>query len=114
MLSTMLYPPLSSKGTFIAKLNRSFQPTQGGVLSFRGDMLLHGGDTLIEGTRYIIVAFCYSSTQMMSMTLSSSVNICPKRQNSNENEEENENEREKNKRSKPNTIKEAFTFSFKL
>jgi hypothetical protein len=32
-------------------------------LSFRGDQLLHGGDPLIRGRRYIIVAFCYASKE---------------------------------------------------
>lgn len=48
-------------GTYIAKLGKSIKPSLGGLLSFRGDLLLHGGDVIIEGTRYIIAAFCYVS-----------------------------------------------------
>jgi len=46
-------------GTYIAKLRKSIRPSIGSMLSFRGDTLLHGGDPVVEGTRFIIVAFCY-------------------------------------------------------
>ena len=49
-------------GTYIARLNRSLRPRIGGMISFRGDELLHGGDPVVSGVRYIIVAFCYVST----------------------------------------------------
>jgi len=52
-------------GTFIAKINRAVRPSVGGALSFRGDSLLHGGDPLIRGRRYIIVAFCYASKKQI-------------------------------------------------
>ena len=48
-------------GTYIAKLGKSIKPSLGGLLSFRGNRLLHGGDVVVEGTRYIIAAFCYAS-----------------------------------------------------
>lgn len=35
------------------------RPDSGGMVSFRGDELLHGGDPVIRGRRYIIVAFCH-------------------------------------------------------
>jgi tetratricopeptide (TPR) repeat protein len=47
-------------GTYVSQLKRSVKPEQGGVVSFRGSDLLHGGDPVIKGTRYIIVAFCYA------------------------------------------------------
>ena len=31
----------------------------GHVTSFRGDCLVHGGDPIISGTRYILAGFCY-------------------------------------------------------
>jgi hypothetical protein len=47
-------------GTYISQLQTSLKPERGGVVSFRGSDLLHGGDPVIRGTRYIIVAFCYA------------------------------------------------------
>ncbi len=55
-------------GTYIAKRNLSIRPSLGGALSFRGDKLLHGGDPLIRGRRYIIVAFCYAVKGSTSIT----------------------------------------------
>lgn len=43
-------------GTFFVDLNKAIRPDTGHVLSFRGD-LLHGGDPITSGTRYIIAAF---------------------------------------------------------
>lgn len=48
-------------GTYVAALKRSIRPSIGGMTSFRGDELLHGGDPVVLGRRYIIVAFCYVS-----------------------------------------------------
>lgn len=48
-------------GTYVASLKRAVRLQIGGALSFRGDQLLHGGDPVVEGRRYIIVAFCYVS-----------------------------------------------------
>lgn len=45
-------------GTFFPSLNRSLRPPKGHALSFRGD-ILHGGDPLLSGVRYIIACFCY-------------------------------------------------------
>lgn len=50
-------------GTYISELKASFRPNQGDILSFRGGNLLHGGDPVLKGTRYIIVAFCYAETK---------------------------------------------------
>ena len=46
-------------GTYIADIGLSIRPNIGSVLSFRGDKLLHGGDPVTNGIRYIIVCFCY-------------------------------------------------------
>lgn len=46
-------------GTYIVSLGRSFRPRLGGVMTFRGDEILHGGDPVVKGVRYVIVGFCY-------------------------------------------------------
>ena len=48
-------------GTWLAPLGRAVRPSLGGALSFRGDEILHGGDPVVRGRRYIIVAFCFIS-----------------------------------------------------
>lgn len=48
----------SGGGTFFPCLGRSLRPPEGHTLSFRGD-ILHGGDPLLKGVRYIIACFCY-------------------------------------------------------
>lgn len=45
-------------GTFFPCLGRALRPAGGHVLSFRGG-ILHGGDPLLKGVRYIIACFCY-------------------------------------------------------
>lgn len=47
-------------GTYIHTLNRALKPeVAGGMISFCGGELLHSGDSVVKGTRYVIVAFCY-------------------------------------------------------
>ncbi|KAL7534301.1 hypothetical protein ACHAXR_005776 [Thalassiosira sp. AJA248-18] len=46
-------------GTFIHDLDKTLAPTPGGMMSFCGGDLLHSGDPVVEGVRYIIAAFCY-------------------------------------------------------
>ncbi len=46
-------------GTFIHSLGRIVAPIVGGVMSFCGGDLLHSGDPVVFGVRYIIAAFCY-------------------------------------------------------
>ena len=46
-------------GTFIHSLGRTVAPIVGGVMSFCGGDLLHSGDPVVSGVRYIIAAFCY-------------------------------------------------------
>jgi len=45
-------------GTYICDLGEALSPSKGHVLSFEGE-LLHGGEPITKGTRYIIAAFCY-------------------------------------------------------
>lgn len=90
-------------GTFIAKLNESLRPSLGGVLSFRGDQLVHGGDPVVGGTRYIIVAFCYAIKSAPSPFV-----IGSKRRKV----ESLLNQDEQNKTS--NTDTNVFTFGFQL
>ncbi|KAJ1466891.1 hypothetical protein T484DRAFT_1921969 [Baffinella frigidus] len=56
-----LNPPeaYSGGGTYICELGESLTPAKGHLLSFEG-ALLHGGDPVTRGTRYIAVAFCYA------------------------------------------------------
>ncbi len=90
-------------GTFIAKLNDSLRPSLGGVLSFRGDQLVHGGDPVVGGIRYIIVAFCYAIKSAPSTFV-----IGSKRRKI----EPLVNQDEQNKTS--NTDSNVFTFGFQL
>lgn len=47
-------------GTFIHSLGKALKPgVAGGMVSFCGGGCLHSGDTVVQGVRYIIVAFCY-------------------------------------------------------
>ena len=45
--------------TYIHSLGKTLSPVTGGMLSFCGGEILHSGDPVIEGVRYIIAAFCY-------------------------------------------------------
>ena len=45
--------------TYIHSLGKTLTPVTGGMLSFCGGEILHSGDPVIEGVRYIIAAFCY-------------------------------------------------------
>ena len=38
------------------------RPVRGGSVGFRGDELLHGGDPLVRGRRYVLVGFCHVCT----------------------------------------------------
>lgn len=46
-------------GTFFCALGRTLAASEGHCLSFRGDQLLHGGDPVTRGTRYIIAVFLF-------------------------------------------------------
>eukprot|EP01041_Mallomonas_annulata_P010869 gene10869-22693_t len=47
-------------GTYFVDVGRAVRPDIGQVLSFRGD-LMHGGEPITSGVRYIIAAFLYIS-----------------------------------------------------
>ncbi|KAL3811986.1 hypothetical protein ACHAXA_009604 [Cyclostephanos tholiformis] len=46
-------------GTFVHSLGRTVAPTTGGMMSFCGGDLIHSGDPVVSGVRYIIAAFCF-------------------------------------------------------
>jgi hypothetical protein len=46
-------------GTYFYSLDRSITPTTGTVVSFRGNQLLHGGNVVTQGVRYILAVFLY-------------------------------------------------------
>ena len=47
-------------GTYIHDLRKALKPNvAGGMISFCGGELLHGGSPVVQGTRYVIVAFLY-------------------------------------------------------
>ena len=48
----------SGGGTFFPCLGRALRPLEDHVLAFRGD-IMHGGDPVLKGVRYIIACFCY-------------------------------------------------------
>ena len=45
-------------GTFFADLRRALNPPAGHVIAFDGEVL-HGGEPIVRGTRYIVAAFLY-------------------------------------------------------
>jgi len=50
----------SGGGTYVHELGETLKPTvAGGMVSFCGGELLHSGDPVVAGIRYVIVAFCY-------------------------------------------------------
>ena len=49
----------SGGGTYIHELGMTLKPEVGGMCSFSGGEVLHSGDPVVEGVRYIIAAFCY-------------------------------------------------------
>jgi hypothetical protein len=46
-------------GTYFVKSGKTIRLRTGQILSFRGDIIEHGGETVTCGTRYIIAAFLY-------------------------------------------------------
>jgi hypothetical protein len=53
------YESYDGGGTYICNLGKSYRPSVGGILTFRGDQIQHGGDPVVRGTRYVIVGFLY-------------------------------------------------------
>lgn len=52
-------PSYSGGGTFFYDLQQSVNAPKGGMVSFRGNHCLHGGNPVLSGTRYIIAIFLY-------------------------------------------------------
>jgi hypothetical protein len=46
-------------GTYFFDQDTTICPAKGSVLSFRGDQLLHGGEAVTRGVRYILAVFLY-------------------------------------------------------
>ena len=46
-------------GTYIHALGETLKPPVGGILSFCGGEIVHSGDPVISGVRYIVAGFCY-------------------------------------------------------
>ena len=53
------YDAYEGGGTYVCNLGRSYRPSVGGIMTFRGDQLQHGGDPVVRGIRYVIVGFLY-------------------------------------------------------
>ena len=69
VFSSSSTPTYSGGGTFFYDLQRSFSPPKGGMVSFRGDQCLHGGNPVLEGTRYIIAIFLYLDEDLAAPVL---------------------------------------------
>jgi predicted 2-oxoglutarate/Fe(II)-dependent dioxygenase YbiX len=50
-------------GTYFFDLQETVRPEAGSALAFRGDQMLHGGQPVTQGTRYILAAFLYQATK---------------------------------------------------
>jgi predicted 2-oxoglutarate/Fe(II)-dependent dioxygenase YbiX len=46
-------------GTYFYDRKATIRPEAGSVLAFRGDQMLHGGEPVTQGKRYILAAFLY-------------------------------------------------------
>jgi tetratricopeptide (TPR) repeat protein len=46
-------------GTYLFDQDITVRPAKGSVLSFRGDQVLHGGEAVTRGVRYILAVFLY-------------------------------------------------------
>jgi predicted 2-oxoglutarate/Fe(II)-dependent dioxygenase YbiX len=46
-------------GTYFHDQTTTIRPEAGSVLAFRGDQMLHGGEPVTRGKRYILAAFLY-------------------------------------------------------
>ena len=59
-------------GTYFESLGRAVNSMTGcgHVTSFRGDCLVHGGDPIISGTRYILAGFCYIDNKKKELQVS--------------------------------------------
>ena len=46
-------------GTYFWEMRRAIRPPKGSLIAFDGGKLLHGGEPVVAGTRYILAAFLY-------------------------------------------------------
>jgi uncharacterized membrane protein YgcG len=46
-------------GTYFGPLGRSVRPPMGALVAFHGGRVLHGGEPVVRGTRYVLAAFLY-------------------------------------------------------
>ena len=46
-------------GTYVYNLDKTVTPRQGSLVSFAGNRLLHGGNVVTKGVRYILAVFMY-------------------------------------------------------
>jgi len=76
-------------GTYIHTLGKTLIPPVGGMLSFCGGEILHSGDPVISGVRYIIAGFCYVDLREGEVDVESQTR-------------------------QENSAKDSFTFGFKL
>ena len=77
-------------------------PVTGGMLSFCGGEILHSGDPVIEGVRYIIAAFCYVDLVSNGTLARKQGTSCEQKQC---NDQEVQEEKEK---------RQSFSFGFKI
>jgi hypothetical protein len=46
-------------GTYIYDLDQTITPNEGSLVTFAGSKVLHGGNVVIQGVRYILAVFMY-------------------------------------------------------
>jgi hypothetical protein len=46
-------------GSYMCSLNQTVAPSTGGMISFMGNQVLHGGTPVVSGQRYILAIFLY-------------------------------------------------------
>lgn len=69
-------------GTYFHDYNRVLRLRQGDMLSFKGDSLLHGGELVTKGTRYILAVFLYHDDDVEEGTAELDANVTRKRKHS--------------------------------
>ena len=59
-------------GTYFYSLDQTMTPNTGSLVSFRGNQLLHGGNVVTQGVRWILAVFLYLDDHDGNRTSSSS------------------------------------------
>lgn len=88
-------------GSYIYDLDRSIAPETGGMVSFRGNQCLHGGNPVTRGVRYILAIFLFLDRDL----------ACDSSEDENRIKEEENKEKESNlgtKRKDEETSKESI------